>query len=530
MQPAIAHAERNSATITDSLAAARDAWQRGEFDACLAILDQTPMPKAGTLRIEYALLQGRAFLRADRPAEAIPVLESIADRLGDPDAACSAKMLLGSAVARSGDVPKGMALLEEAAAFAALGAHRTIVAEIDCYLALTHRLRGNLREAEQLARRAEQANADIISVRAIQLRAFLLLDQQRYAEAHALFHRARKAYDACREMDAGLAYNIDLGIAVLEADLRSAQSPGDHQARYQAFLADDTPSTIAPIPRLQRLVVDAWAFALDGDATRAAECAWAMERFAHTDAWKVYALATRAAIHRAIGEPLAARQFADQAADLGKDLDWGATRHEERYGLLTLADEMVRHDVERGIRIYGRYRAITEPIDALLIAKADPRFIAREEYVAGIIARAQGRYGEAMDYLTRSVRRSRDIGRHWGVALAYVEIYNTPAPGAEGRRQNALEAAAMIVEQHFPNGFLARMVGPMLDPTYRTLTDHKRQILHFVLEAMTNEEIAERMDGPKARTIDKHRTDLLHAFGVTSTAKLISVCRERGIT
>ena len=529
MQPAIAHAGRNSATTADSLAAAREAWQQGEFDACLGLLAATA-PKAGTLRIEHALLRGRAYLRADRPAEAIPVLQPIAGRLTDPDAACTAKMLLGSAVARSGDVAGGMALLDEAAALAVLGAHRTIAAEIDWYLALTHRLAGNLYEAEQSAKRAEQANADIISVRATQLRAFLLLDQQRYPEAYALFCLARERYTRCREIDGWLAYNIESAIAALEGDLRSAAAPGGHCARYRAFQADLTPATVAPIPRLQMMLRDAWAFALDGDATRAVECAWAMDRFALTGPWRVYALATRAAIHRAIGEPLAARQFADQAADLGRDLDWGATRHEERYGLLTLADEMVRHDVERGLRIYGRYRAITEPIDALLIAKADPRFIAWEEYVAALIARAQGDNKKALDYFTRSVQRNMGVKRPWFIALGYIEIYNTPVAGAEGRRENALEAAAMIVQQHFPHGFLARMVGPMLDPTYRTLTDHKRQILHFVLEAMTNEEIADRMGGPRPRTIDKHRTDLLHAFGVSSTAKLISVCRERGIT
>ena len=156
------------------------------------------------------------------------MLEPVLREFADGDESCTAHMLVGSSIARSGDIERGLPILEKTAARAdAGGVHRAVRAEIAHARALAHWTRRELDTAERLARIAEGAGADSISVRATQLRAFIALAQQRFAEALALFNLAYDAYWRCRERDADLAEMIVHQIAGLEIVLRS-RTVGTH--------------------------------------------------------------------------------------------------------------------------------------------------------------------------------------------------------------------------------------------------------------------------------------------------------------
>jgi len=54
------------------------------------------------------------------------------------------------------------------------------------------------------------------------------------------------------------------------------------------------------------------------------------------------------------------------------------------------------------------------------------------------------------------------------------------------------------------------------------------QVLHMVTEGLTNQQIATSL-GISVRTIEVHRSNLLHKLGVQSTAELVRYSIERGI-
>lgn len=522
MQPAHTLAERSPAPIAQSLAAGRYAWGRGRFDACLSALAEIPLPPPGEERVEYVLLMARAYLRTERPAEAVALLGPLADTLGDGDAVATARMLLGSALVRCGDVGPGTRLLDETAQVP--GLHPTIAAEIDCYRALARRATEEYDLADELAQRCEAANADIISVRATQLRGFLALDRGRFPEAHRLFCRAADAYSRCVERDANLEANIVSKIAQIECETREAGFRGGHEERYRKPLP-----TVKGPAALVRVAFDGLAFALDGDAERATELAWAAERYAQSDPDRVYAIVGRAGISRLIGEPCAARRQAEHAAEIAEGIAWESTLRDERIALLTLADELSRHDVGRAEWAWNRYLALRTPVDSLIRYGASSVIAARERYVLGLMHRARGRYEDAHHALAEAASSFHAIGHLWRAALAWIEIAGTP--GSEHRRSSALSAARLIARTHFPASFLVRMSEMAQDasePSGPHLTPAEREVLRLAREGRGQREIAERM-GCGYHTVRSHMQHIFRKFGVHSVPRLLAVCAERRI-
>ena len=188
-------------------------------------------------------------------------------------------------------------------------------------------LGGSSTTAERLARIAEGAGADSISVRATQLRAFIALSQQRFGEALALFNLTYDAYWRCRERDADLAEMIVHQIAGLEIVLRSRTVHGTHAVADRRRVRDpwDTTPDLPSVTRLKTFGVDAWLFALDGDRDTAFRKIRQAEEMAREAAWRVWALAGRASLAAAFGEIGSAREHAAFATELSRGVEWGKT-------------------------------------------------------------------------------------------------------------------------------------------------------------------------------------------------------------
>ncbi|MBV8578698.1 MAG: hypothetical protein JOZ58_27150, partial [Acetobacteraceae bacterium] len=192
-----------------SITAARAAWLRGDFEACLQHLGA--LSNCGE-NPEALLLYARALLRTERAAEVVRVLGDSFAMFEDRDESCTAQMLYASAVARS-DPARGLALLAEVSTNAeAKSAHRTIRAEIEYYRGLALWQTGDLEGATRHVLIAERAHADVISVRATQLRGFIAIARCEYAAALKLFREALSAYHECREHDGDVAARIELQI------------------------------------------------------------------------------------------------------------------------------------------------------------------------------------------------------------------------------------------------------------------------------------------------------------------------------
>ncbi len=63
---------------------------------------------------------------------------------------------------------------------------------------------------------------------------------------------------------------------------------------------------------------------------------------------------------------------------------------------------------------------------------------------------------------------------------------------------------------------------------YLTLSVRERQVLHLVVEGLTNQKIAEQL-GIGVRTVETHRANLMRKLGVVNTAELVRYALKRGI-
>jgi DNA-binding NarL/FixJ family response regulator len=507
---------------------ARSAWSRGDFIGCLARLDGVRSTRAGAAAwVEARLLQARSFYRLRRYRETIALLEPILSVFADGDESCTARMLFGSSIARSGDVDRGLAILDAAAADAeARDVHRAIRAEIAHARALAHWTRREHDETERLARIAETAGADIISVRATQLRGFVALTQQRFVEALALFNLTLDAYWRCRQRDADLAEMTVHQIAVLELMLRSRDVRGTHAVPDRRRVRDpwDATPEVASVTRLQTYVFDAWLFAHDGDRDTAFRKMRRAEEMASAPAWRVWALAGRASMAAAFGELGSAREHAALGAELAQGVEWNATTGEERVGLLFLAETLVVTDLAAAIAALTAYDALVDPMDPDQAFSTDPRFHAMEDYVRGLVLRAEGQDAAANKLLASAAHRYEACGHLWRAVVARLALASTSPRGGH------LEYARAIVTEHFPKSFLARRVGvdALSDPVVGSLTPAQRDVLALLLEGFNAREIATQT-GRAYNTVRVHIDRLREAFKASSIHALVVDCHRRGI-
>ncbi len=524
-----------SPAAADAVAFAREAWFRGDFAACLTWLEDAGGVAAdGPLRDEAVLLRARALYRLRRFGEVDALLAPILTSFRTVDEACTARMLHASAVSQAHDAQRGLALLEDLAmASDALQAHPAIRGEIAYFRALAHWTKRELPEALRFALAAESVRADVISVRATQLRGFIAVTEHRYAEALHLFRDALQTYWRCRERDTFLAETIVLQIASLEVTLRSAGVPGSHtsaEGRRTRSFGEHEPAACS-LPRLQTIVLDAWLYAHDGDAANAYRQMRLAAELAPNPAWRAWALAGRAAVADAFGEAHAAREHASQALEIAARVDWNATVGEERVTLLLLAEVLASTDPARAGAVLDRYDALTEPIEPSQVISDDPRREGLEQYVRGLVARARGDAAGARASLLRAFTTFRDCGKLWRAVLALVELDAT-AGGPPAGGDLSLDTAARLVREHFPESFLARRLGSWLnvygDPVAGRLTRTQREILRHLLAGSVPKEIA-AATGRAYKTVRNHVEAIEQLFGVHSVPELIVACYQRGL-
>lgn len=476
-----------------AIAAARDLWFRADFDACLALLD-TVDASDDSVRGEALILRARALYRLRRFVDVVVFLEPVLGTFTDVEEACTARMLHGAALVRSGAVDRGLAILNEVAAAAdALHVHRAIRAEIAHSRALAHWIRREPDEVVRLTLQAEKARADVISVRAMQLRAFVELTNHRFSEALVLFRSTLNAYRNCRERDDDLEEMTIFEIASLELTLRSAQTPGTHDLPWGRESRPREPNrTTLSSTRMQTMAWDAWLFAHDGDRVNAFRKMRLAHAAAPSDPWRVWALASRAAMAIAFGELGSAAEHAAEAADLMSGIDWGGTAGEERIGLLLLAEVLTVTEPDNASSVLARYDAL-KPMSNDQVLSDDPRRAALEYHIRGLVLRSRGQAVKAREHLYQAYQLFNACRHLWRATLSLIELDATSVASAP-RRDFYLEAASIIVREHFPRSFLIRRLGRWLraydDPVVGTLTRAQRQVLHYLLDGWLPKEIA----------------------------------------
>ena len=76
------------------------------------------------------------------------------------------------------------------------------------------------------------------------------------------------------------------------------------------------------------------------------------------------------------------------------------------------------------------------------------------------------------------------------------------------------------------NEYIRKLQTEDLD-IFNTLTRREVEVLHLIIDGLTNQKIADRL-GVSSRTVEMHRSNLIHKLGVKSTAELVALAVERG--
>jgi len=530
------HAGRpNFGASSFPLNAAREAYFRSDYPAVLDLLAGARIGEPAP--IEAWLLRGRALLRLRRPDDVVAELTPLLPTIRDVDERATAAMLHGAALARL--IPaRGIAVLAAIAETAQRErAHAAVRAEIAYYRAVAHWSADELDRAEDFARDAQRNGRDVLAVRAMQLRGWIAAARPtptRFPDALTIWHNAARAYARCRERDLDLAATIAYQTASLEQTLRSSEVRGTHRSARGSRTAPGSAFPARTPSALYLLLCynDAWLFGLDGDVATALAKMHDAEEASPTPAWRVWARAGSALIAAFFGENGSARASADDAAELAQAIDWNAAP-DERLAFLHLAETYAYlGDAHAATAALRRFDELAPPADATRMlhrADRDPRFVGWYAHVRGLVRRGEGDVASAAASLTAAVQAFRSCGYLWREAVSLIELDALPGPSDSGAH---LDRAVSLVREHFPHSFVALRLGPWAraaaDPVIGALTPAEREVLRHVLEARTQQEIAD-LTGRAYNTVRTQVQALHRKLGTSSNAQIIVACARRGI-
>ena len=497
------------------IAVARDAFLHDDLEACIRALDSANSLSRAE-KSEATLLRARVLLRRYRFRDTVALLANELRSFTIVDEAATARMLHGIAVARSGEIGRGLTLLtdlDEAAK--TLEPHPTIRAEISYWLAFAYWLKRDHRPTLDHAIAAEQANADVISVRAACLRGYVAAARERYHDALKLFRWSLDAYGRCRERDDDLLGRIVLQVSMLELALRSANVGGTHTLPAQFGRIPESSLAGTGTFRFRIATYDAWLYALDGDKREAYDLGRVAESLAPNDAWRVWVRANRALLSVAFGDAEIAYVCARDAEQLVQTVDWDSTADEQRIGLLLLTEALARTDPPHASAIFERYEKITSDIDRSLLFNDDVRLWIVETWVRGLLSGIAGEADQAWRAFKAVHNAARPLGLLWQTAQALIELDSIPL-AARPRGDNYLQAAALLVRANFPRSFIARRLGRWMtvyrDPVAAKLAPRLREVLRHFLAAKPSKEVAATL-GISEHTMKDYTEMLFRAFG-----------------
>jgi DNA-binding CsgD family transcriptional regulator len=147
----------------------------------------------------------------------------------------------------------------------------------------------------------------------------------------------------------------------------------------------------------------------------------------------------------------------------------------------------------------------------------------------GLVRRGEGDVTGAATALTAAVEAFKSCGYLWREAVSLIELDALLCAIGSGAR---LDRAVRLIRENFPHSFVALRLGPWArtaaDPVVGALTPAERDVLRHVLEARTQQEIAD-VTGRAYNTVRTHMQALHRKLGTSSNAQIIVACARRGI-
>ena len=402
--------------------------------------------------IDASLLRGRALLRLTRNDEALTHLETTIAPYHDHRRCAELHFLLGTALARNGQIDRACEALANADLYATSSCDREIITEAAYYRALTSFVCGDLAQVEDIASEALDDQSGSAHARLLELLGLVAgvrgdVDRQIMMLVAASDHALR-----IDERDAFLEANILNNLAIPVAEVSPCGLGHIVRNRAEAIAWNDE---LRPI-RFHVTHHIAWLDALEGNYLSAFRHFRSAIDLAPTVARKAEALVSRSYLSREMGEPINAAECAADAEDLVARTDWNATEDDERLALVNLATLIAAVDPARAARHIDRYKAIPYISRMQVAAHGDPLYRAKEAHAFGLVAKEHRGSAFAVPLLQEAHRLFCSVASNWRAALVAMDLYDVTG-------DRSMLAFAKTHAARLPQSWLARRIARLRD-------------------------------------------------------------------
>jgi len=385
-----------------SVSDAKLAYFEGDFERCLEICADIRVRTLATAS-EVALLTARAYLCTGRAHEAQKTIVETLETHATLDASLTAQMLVATARIRQDDADTGIAMLVDAAARSA-GAHFAIRSEIAFSTALGHWAKREIETAETYLALVNP-RSDIIHARALDLQAWCHTARRDYRRSAEYFRLTLLRLDECQASDRAIAARAISTLAIFAAELFDRDIARFVETRAQNLVW----SSGLSIQRYLTLAHLALFHEFTGDTVEAYQFATQARESAPTVPFEVLGWGLSSAIARNAGEGYSAIVFAQRARQLLDTLDVRELTGEERFSMLSVAENCAHFDPDKAAGLFAGYWGLA-PVDKMLALSGDPRLTADETFIAGVIAQAGGELDRAQLCYRKAFDLFKDIG------------------------------------------------------------------------------------------------------------------------
>ncbi len=497
------------------LEAARAAAERGEYATALRLLGDA-RPERRDERAAATLLQARALLALDRPADAAALLKRFKDVEGAEEST-RATMLLGAALTQTGRRTQGDALLDEAAA--AARSLPELAGEIAYHRALSRWSAYALDDADTIVDEALPRARGADRARLLQMLGWIDVRRENYAAA------ARAFIDALEELDASGAIDVKgraralHGLAIIAAetvDLRLGRTV--RRAYDGTAWGDDTRTEHGVV-----LGYLAWLSLLEGNVPRAwDECQLVLTLTVDTSR-HAGALVEAAGISGFVGDHFAERRYLALASSLLLRGDQVDLDLEQRVAMLQFAAAVPAAELEAAKTVLNLYEHTRARGNATLAFEGDRRVGALEAFARGKVLLADGSAREGIAEMVRAL----DLWTRFGYRLRAALAANALrwATGERRYAERALDALRSAPAAWMREPLVRRTTD---DDPLAQLTPAERRVLKELCAGKRSREIAAGF-GRSFNTINNHTRRIFSVFGVRSRAALVAKCARLGI-
>ena len=496
------------------------AWSAGDAERTLELCAQLRSLDAGGTD-DVALLHARALLRLRRGGDAIAQLLERFPAAAAGEGPLTARMLLGTAYVRSGEVARGIAILTSAAS-AATTVPPILRSEIALGIALGAYAQHDFPAAER-ALEGVDPDSDIVAARAAELRGWIAKSRNEFAAAVTHFEAALDALDRAQQFDRFLEGNLVMVLGYVAAELLDFERWARVEQRARRVRWDATGLGYYRYwVEMNRSMMDEIA----GRPREALQAARSASEHAPSNAFRIFAQCRRAAVLFAYGELLG---YEDLAASIRREfeaVDLDSLHEFEEINLPAVVAETLALIGDETGALAARSRIDTMSPAHVALLTDEPMKRAYLAFVEGVVADANRDAFTAQHRYRDAFRAFRALGMTRRALIAGMRL--AELIGDEDALAYADAETRTLPPQSWIRERYTRTASWQQEPLLAQLTRAERDVLALVYEGKSTADIAAGR-GRSTQTIRNTVSKLLKTFSVDSRPALIRACMQRGV-